>query len=71
MISVIVFKKSIMTDFINLYDIVYDKNTHNKCIVVYVSDDIMDDSYLIDPIGYSFELDWREASDLEKVPDNE
>ncbi|MGK0720305.1 hypothetical protein [Streptococcus uberis] len=56
-----------MNNLIKLYDVVFDKKTNKKCIVVYISEELIDDCYLIEPIDNSFDIDWREESDLERI----
>lgn len=57
-----------MINSINLYDSVIDKKTGIECVVVYISDDETDDCYLVEPVDYSFDPDWRELKDLIVTP---
>lgn len=54
-------------DFFHLYDDVVDKVTGKEVVIVYISDQLMGDCYLVEPIDYSYEPDWREADQLKKI----
>ncbi|HEL0230523.1 hypothetical protein KV238_07240 [Streptococcus equi subsp. zooepidemicus] len=47
-----------------LYDEVIDKVTGQKAIIVYISDELVDDCYLIEPLNHSYLPDWREINQL-------
>lgn len=55
-----------MVEIFNLYDDVIDTVTGKNAVVVYISDNLTGDCYLIEPADYSFEPDWREANQLKK-----
>ncbi|BDD38431.1 hypothetical protein GUT183_06690 [Streptococcus ruminantium] len=49
---------------LKLYDEVIDKVTGQNAIIVYISDELADDCYLIEPLNHSYLPDWREINQL-------
>lgn len=49
---------------LKLYDEVIDKVTGQKAIIVYISDELVDDCYLIEPLNHHYLPDWREINQL-------
>lgn len=56
-----------MVDVFHLYDDVVDKVSGKEAVIVYISDPLMGDCYLVEPKDYSYEPDWREAGELKKI----
>lgn len=59
-------KYSKKVNVFKLYDEVIDKKTGQKAIIVYISDKLVDGSYLIEPLNHSYLPDWREGDQLIK-----
>ncbi|HFI2472211.1 TPA: hypothetical protein ACGO11_000541 [Streptococcus suis] len=55
-----------MAKKLELYDDVIDTVTGKKATIVYVSDEEIDDCYLIEPVDNSYDPDWRYAHQLDK-----
>lgn len=53
-------------DIFNLYDDVIDTVTGEKATIIYVSDNLVDDCYLVELADYTDASYWREASQLLK-----
>lgn len=54
-----------MAKKLELYDDVIDTVTGTKATIVYISDEEIDDCYLIEPVDNSYDPDWRYAHQLE------
>lgn len=54
-------------DIFNLYDDVVDAVTGEKATVVYVSDNLTGDCYLVELVDYTDAPYWREARQLQKI----
>ena len=51
----------------DLYDGVIDTVTGKKAVIIYISDEKIDDCYLVEPADNSYDPDWRYAEQLEEI----
>lgn len=54
-------------DVFELYDDVIDTLTGKQATIVYISDNLVDDCYLVELADYTDAPYWREASQLKKI----